>query len=113
MSTSAWLTLEQLKEIIEDENKTNLGAREVQQQVDGEEVLNSDNSIPVLTTVLNTINNKFEPECLDEVVRLLHAHSIRQSTEVRVPVYKYSIPGLSGTRLGEQQVWAISFIMRR
>ena len=37
MSPSAQLTSEQLKEIIDDEMKTDQGAREVQEQVDGEE----------------------------------------------------------------------------
>jgi len=61
MSPSTQRTSEQWKEIIEDEKKTDQGAREVQEQVeDGEEVLDPDNSISVLSTVLNTINNKFE-----------------------------------------------------
>jgi len=61
MSPSAQLTLEQLKEIIEDEKKTNQGSREVQEPVeDGEEVLDPDNTSSVSSTVLNTINNKFE-----------------------------------------------------
>jgi hypothetical protein len=63
MSPSAQLISEQLKEIIEDEKKTDKGAREVQEQVDGEEDLDLDNTSSVLNTVLNTINNKFEHEC--------------------------------------------------
>jgi len=35
MSPSTQLTLEQLKEIIEDKKKTDRGAREVQEQEDG------------------------------------------------------------------------------
>ena len=98
MSPSAQLTSEQLKEIIDDEMKTDQGAREVQEQVeDGEEVLDPDNTSSVLSTVLNTINNEFEHECLDEAVRLLNAHPIRQSIDDRVPGHKYSIPGLPGT----------------
>ena len=77
MSPSAQLTSEQLKEIIDDEMKTDQGAREVQEQVeDGEEDLDPENTSSVLITVLNTINNEFEHECLDEVVRLLNAHPI-------------------------------------
>ena len=59
ISPSAQLTLEQVKEIIEDEDKTDKGAREVQEQLNGEEDLNPDNTSWVLNTVLNTINNKF------------------------------------------------------
>jgi len=95
MSPSAQLTSEQLKEIIEDEKMTDQGARKVQKQVeDGEEVLDPDNASSVLSTVLNTINNEFDHECLDEAVRLLNVHPLRQSTDDRVPGHKYSIPGL-------------------
>jgi len=89
MSASAQITLEQLKGIIEDEKKTDQGAREVQEQVDGMENLNPDNTSSVLNTILNTINSEFENECLDEAVRLLNAHPIRQSTDDRVPGHKY------------------------
>jgi len=58
MSPSAQLTLEQLKEIIENEKKTDQGSRVVQEQVeDGKEVPDPDNTSWVLSTVLNTINN--------------------------------------------------------
>jgi hypothetical protein len=114
MSPSAQLTSEQLKEIIEDKKKTNQGAREVQEQVeDGEEVLDPENTSSVLCTVLNTINNEFEHECLDEVVRLLNAHPICQSADYRVPGHNYSIPGLPGTKFLAHQVWAIWFIVTR
>jgi hypothetical protein len=113
MSPSAQLISEQLKEIIEDEKKTDKGAREVQEQVDGEENLDLDNTSSVLNTVLNTINNEFEHECLDEAVRLLNAHPIRQSPDDRVPGHKYSIPGLPGIKFLAHQVWAIWFIVRR
>jgi hypothetical protein len=114
MSASALLTSEQLKEIFEDEKKTDRGAREVQEQVEnGEVVLNPDNTSSVLSTILNTINNEFEHECPDEVVRLLNVHPIRQSTDDHVPGHKYSIPGLPRTRFLAHQVWAIWFIMRR
>jgi len=114
MSPSAQLTYEQLKENIEDEKKTDQRAREVQEQVeDCETVLDPDNTSSVLSTVLNTINNEFEHECLDEVVRLLNVHPICQSTDDRVPGHKYSIPGVPGTKFVAHQVWAIWFIVRR
>ena len=60
MSPSAQLTSEQLKEIIEDEKNTNQWRKDLQEQVDGDEVLDPDNIISALSTVLNTINNEFE-----------------------------------------------------
>jgi len=80
---------------------------------DGKEVLDPDNSISGLSTVFNTINNKFEHKCLYEAVRLPNAHPIRQSTEDHVPGHKYSIPGLPGSEFLAHQVWAIWCIMRR
>jgi len=94
--------------------KTTQGAREVQERVeDGEEDLDPDDTSSVLSTDLNTINNKFELECLDEVVKQLIVHHIHQSTDDRVPGLKYSISGLPGTRCQAHQVWAIWFIVRR
>jgi SNF2 family DNA or RNA helicase len=114
MSPSAQLTSEQLKEIIDDEMKTDQGAIEVEEQVvDGEEDLDPENTSSVLITVLNTINNEFEHECLDEAVRLLSAHPIRQSVDYRVPGHKHSIPSLAGTKFLAHQVWDIWFIVRR
>jgi hypothetical protein len=108
MSPSAQHTSEQLKEIIENEKKTDQGATDVQEQVeDGEGVLDPDNTSSVLSTVLNTINNEFGHECLDEVVSLLNIHPIRQSTDNRVPGHKYSIPGPPRTKYEAHQVWAI------
>jgi len=112
MSPSAQLTSEQLKEIIEVENKTDKGVREVQEQVDGEEDLDPENTSSVLNTVLKTINNEFEHRCPEEGVRLLNAHAIRQSIDVRVPGHKYSILGLPGTKFLAHQVWAIWFMLR-
>jgi len=66
----------------------------------------------VRNTVLNTINNQFEHECLEEAVRLLNAHPIHQSIDDRVPGHKYSIPGLPGTKFLACQVWPIWFIVR-
>jgi hypothetical protein len=113
MSPSAQLTSEHLKEIIEDEKMTDTGAREVQEQVDGEEDLNPENTSSVLNTVPNTIHNKFEHECLDKAVRLLNAHPICQSIDVPVPGHQYSIPGLPGMKFPAHQVWAIWLIVRR
>jgi len=108
LSESAQLTLERLKQLIEDKKNTNKGAREVQEQVeDGEEVLDPDNTRSVLNTVLDPIYNEFEHKCLGEVVRLLNAHPIRQSTQYCVPGHRYSIPGLPGTKFLAQQVLAI------
>ena len=114
MSPSAQLTSKQLKELIEDEQNTDKRAREVQEQVeDGEEVLNPANTNSVFDTVLSTINNKFEHECLEEAVRLLNAHPICQSSDDHVPGHKYSIPSLPGTKFLAHQVWALRFIVRR
>jgi hypothetical protein len=66
-----------------------------------------------LSTVLNTINNKFEHECLGQAVRLRNAHPLCKSADDRVPGHKYSIPGLPGTRFLAHQVWAIWFVVRR
>jgi hypothetical protein len=81
--------------------------------VDNEEVLDPDNASSVLNTVLNTINNKFQPACHDEAVRLLNAHPIHQSTEDCVPCQKYSFPGLPGTKILVHQVSAVWFIVIR
>jgi hypothetical protein len=113
MSPSAQLSTEQLKEIIEHEKMTDQGARDVQEQVDGEKDLDPDNTNSVLIAVLNTLNNKFEYECLEEAVRLVHAHLIRQSIDDRVPGHKKSISGLPRTRLLVHQVWPIWFMVWR
>ena len=80
---------------------------------DGEEVLNPANTSSVLNTVLSTINNKFEQDCLDEAVSLLNGYPIRQSTDDGVPGPKYSIPGLPGMMFLAHKVWAIEYILRR
>jgi len=113
MSPSAQLTWKQLKVIHVDEIKSDQGASEIKDQVDGNEVLDPDNTGSVLSTVLNTINNVFDYECLDEAVALLNTHPIRQSTDDRVQGHKYSIPGLPGTNLLAHQAWAILFIVWR
>jgi len=114
MSPSAQLTSEQRKEIIQDEMRTDEGSKEIHEHVeDCKEVLDSDNASSVLSTVLNTISNEFEHNCLDEAVRLLNTHPIRQSPDHRVPGHKYSMPGLPGTKFLSQQVWAIWFLVRR
>ena len=89
MSPSAQRTSEQLKEIIEDEKYTEIGARDVQEQVeDGEEVFNPANNSSLLIMVLSTINNEFEHERLDEAVSLQ-------------------------TKFLAHNVWAIWFIVRQ
>jgi hypothetical protein len=89
MSPSGQLTSEQPKEIFEDEKTTANCARAVPQQVDGEEDLDLDNTSSVMNTVLNTINNEFEHECLDDAVGLLNAYPSRDSRDDRVPGQKY------------------------
>jgi hypothetical protein len=81
--------------------------------VDGKEVIDPDDTGSGLRAVLDTINNEFEHESLDEGVKLLNMHSIRQSTDHHVSGHKYSIPGLPGTNLLAHQVWAIWFIVTR
>jgi len=88
------------------------GAREVQEQVDFEEVLNLNNCRLVQYTVLITINNKLAFEHLDEEIRLLNTCSIQQLKCVRVSSTKYSIPGLPGARFLEHQIWPIWYIVR-
>jgi len=60
MSPSPKLTSEQLQEIMEDKKKTDNSARDVQEQVDGEEVLDPNNTSSELSCVLDTFNDKFE-----------------------------------------------------
>ena len=113
MSPSAQRTLEQLTEIIEDAMKSDKGVRESQKKLNSEEVLDPDNTSLVLSTVLNTINNKFEHECLDEAARLLNAHPICQSRDDGNWDHKYTIPGQSGTKFLAHLVWDIWFNVRR
>ena len=94
MSISAHLNSVQLKEIIEHERKTNKATSEVQKHMeDGEGVLDPDNSISNLNTDLNIIDNKFDHECLDEVITLLNARPICQSNADWVPGSKYPTAG--------------------
>jgi hypothetical protein len=74
MSQLAQLTSVQLKVFIEDQKKFEQGAREVQKHVDDKEDLDPGNTSSELNPVFNTINNKFEHECIEEVLRLLNAH---------------------------------------
>jgi hypothetical protein len=80
---------------------------------DGEEVLDSANTSSVLNPGFSTINNEFEPECLDKAVRLLNAHPVCQTTDDCVPSHKYSIAGLPATEVLAHQWWVIWFIVRR
>jgi hypothetical protein len=89
------------------------GARVVQEQVDGEEVLNPDNTSSVLSTVYNTIYNQFDHESLDKIVGLLNVHRIRPSRDDRVPGHRYSIIRLGAIKFLVYHVWAIWFIVRR
>jgi len=113
MSPSVQLTSEQLKEMMEDEKKSYQGARKVQEQVDGKEVLNPDISRSELGTDLNSIHNEFDHDCPDKEVRLLRAYRIRQSTDDCVPGHRYSISGLPGIKFQMHDTWAIWFIAMR
>jgi len=100
---------EQQKVIIDNRQKTDWGPSEVQEQVDGEEVLDPDNVRSIFNTVLNIVNNKFEHEYLDKVARLLDDHLICQSTDDSVAGQKYSIPGLPRTKFLAHPVCSIWF----
>jgi len=50
--------------VIEDEKKTDQGARQLLEQVDGEEVLDRENTSSVLNTILSTTNIEFEHKWL-------------------------------------------------
>jgi hypothetical protein len=114
MSISDQLTSEQRNEIIVNKMITDTGAKEILKQVeDGEEVLDLEITSSALSTILNTINNEFEHRCLHEAVRLLNTHSIRQSTDDRVPGHEYLIAGLHRARILLHQVSAIWFNVRR
>ena len=73
---------------------------------DGEEFLDPENTISALNMVLNTINNKFEHKCLNEIVRLLNARPSCQSPDD-------CVPGQPRTKFFAHQLWAIWFIIRR
>jgi len=74
----------------EDANKPNKGASAVlEQQEDGEGVLNPDDSSSVLNTVLKLINNKLEYDHHHKVVRLLFANQISRLHPDAVPGNKY------------------------
>jgi len=64
---------------MQDEKEIIRHAWEVQKGVnDSEEVLDPDNTSPAWITDLDTINDEFEHESLEEVVRLLNTNLIRQ-----------------------------------
>jgi len=113
MGPSAPPTLEPRKEIIEDEMKTNKAATQVKEQVEGEEVLNPDDTGSGLSTVLNTMNDGFQHASLDEGVRLLNALLIHQLIENWVPGKKDFSPGLPWTTFLAHMVLAIWFILSR
>jgi hypothetical protein len=96
--------LEQLKKISADEMKTNQHAREVPEDVDAEELLDSHKPSSVLSTVLNTISTEFQHLCLDDMVRLLNHSPVRQSTDDQVSGLNYSIRGLPATMILARQV---------
>jgi hypothetical protein len=67
--------MDQLKEIIEGEKKTDQSAREVQKQLDGKEDLDPVDTSSVLNTVLITINNEYQHQCFEEVITLAECSS--------------------------------------
>jgi hypothetical protein len=60
----------------------------VPEEMDQEQSFHPDITELDLSTLLNTIHNQFEHECLDEVVRLLNVHPFRHSTDDCVPGHK-------------------------
>jgi len=94
LSPSAELTFEQLNKIFEDEKQTDRCAWEVEGNIDGQEVLNPDNSSSQSITVLNWISNEFQYECLGEADRLLNVCPICQLNNVQFSGNEYSISGL-------------------
>jgi hypothetical protein len=94
MSPSAQLNLDQLKHIIQNERMSNHGAREAQEQVDVEDVLNPENTSSVVSTVLNTINNELNTTVLrrQSVWSLLmrfanHRMTMFQATSIQFEAY--------------------------
>jgi len=81
--------------------------------VDGEQILDPDNSSSVLCTALSSYNNEFEYEYLDEIVRLLNTNPMHKLKVDHIPVNSYSIPGPLGIKLLVPQDWAILFFSRR
>jgi len=107
MSPSAQQHVEQLMEIMEHEKKTDSQATEDQEQVEGgEELFNPDIGRSVLGTILNTISNELEQECLDEVVELVNSCLICSWNPRLVPGNIWSIPGMPGTIFQVHQAWA-------
>jgi hypothetical protein len=100
--------------MIEDEKKSDKRSRKVQKEgEDDKEILNPLNTSSGLNMVVDTINNKFDPECLNDAVRLLNTHTIRQPRDDCVPGHKYSVPGLPRSKILAHQVWTIRLTVRR
>jgi hypothetical protein len=81
--------------------------------VDGKAVFDPDYTRSVLRTVLNTMNNEFDHQCLEDAVRLLNAHPICRSTDDNVPDHKDSTRGLPRTKFLVHHVRATWLIRRR
>jgi hypothetical protein len=100
--------------MIEDEKKSDKHSRKVQKEgEDDKEILNPLNTSSGLNMVVDTINNKFDPECLNDAVRLLNTHTFRQPRDDCVPGHKYSVPGLPRSKILAHHVWTIRLIVRR
>jgi len=79
MSPSAQLITGQLEEIIENEQKTDKGAREVQNQVDNsKDDFDPDITSTLRSTDVDKINNDFELEWFDDMVGFMKASLIYQ-----------------------------------
>jgi hypothetical protein len=114
MSSSAQLTSEQLKEDIDDENNTGIGAREVLEEVedDGKDC-NPAYTNSKLNTVISKINNEFEHMSVDKIISLLNLNRICHLPDDQVQGHKNSIPGRPGTMILAHQVPTIWSIVRR
>jgi len=105
MSLSAQVISKQLKEMIQDKKNTNECTTEAEEQLEGRvAVLNWENPCTVLNMVLNTINDDFAHQCLDQPVLLLNSHRTWQSPDDHVPDCKYCIPRLPGTKVWPPKV---------
>lgn len=104
-------TSEQPRENIEYENNTDIGTREVQDQVVAtEEILDPTKTSSVMNTNINAINNEYEHKYHSEIMRLLNAHPIPESADSGGSSYKRSFPGVPGTKFLVHKVLPMLFI---
>jgi len=113
MSPSVQLSEEQLKEINEDDIMTYQLSREIHKHLDRKEILYLENSHSVLSSVLNSNDNKFQIECLEASIRLMNAYPISESKDNGNLGNMNSILGLPQVNFLAHRVWAIGFLIRR